>query len=120
MSDIYREQILEHARKPRNFGMLAEATHRHHVANPSCGDTLDVFMRVLPDGLIEAVSFTGRGCVISQASASLVLEVTAGKTVAEVLAMCPEDVVGLLGIQPGPMRMNCVLLVLRALQKAVC
>ncbi|HRH32138.1 MAG TPA: iron-sulfur cluster assembly scaffold protein, partial [bacterium] len=105
---------------PRNFGVLGDATHHRHEANPACGDVIDVYLRVHPDGLIQTVSFTGRGCVISQAATSLVLEVTAGKSVAEVLAMCPEDVVGLLGVQPGPMRMNCALLVLRALQKAVC
>lgn len=120
MSDMYREQLLEHARTPRNFGVLADATHHRHEANPACGDVIDVYLRVHPDGLIQTVSFTGQGCVISQAATSLVLEVTAGKSVAEVLAMCPEDVVGLLGVQPGPMRMNCALLVLRALQKAVC
>ena len=120
MRDMYRDNLLDHARRPRNHGVLAQATVTRHEANPSCGDVIDVYLVVKPDGLIEQVSFTGQGCVISQAATSMVLETVAGKHVSEVLAMCPEDVMGLLGIEPGPMRVNCALLPLRALQKALC
>jgi nitrogen fixation NifU-like protein len=120
MSDMYRDNLLDHARRPRNHGVLLDATLTRHEANPSCGDVIDVYLAVSSDGLIERVSFTGQGCVISQAATSMVLEVTAGKSVAEALAMCPEDVVGLLGIEPGPMRLNCALLPMRALHKALC
>lgn len=117
MSDLYRAHLLDHAKRPRQYGVLSEATRYRHEANPSCGDVIDVYLRVTDDGLVSEVSFTGQGCVISQASTSIVLSSIAGQSVAEVLAMCPEDVVGLLGIQPGPMRMNCALLPLRALQR---
>jgi nitrogen fixation NifU-like protein len=120
MNDMYRENLLDHARRPRHHGVLADATHTRHEANPSCGDVIDVYLIASIDGLIEQVSFTGQGCVISQASTSMLLESVAGRSIPEVLAMCPEDVVGLLGIQPGPMRMNCALLPLRALHKALC
>ncbi len=119
MSDMYRDNLLDHARRPRNHGVLLDATVTHHEANPSCGDVIDVYLAVSSDGLIERVSFTGQGCVISQAATSIVLGVTAGRSVAEVLAMCPEDVVGLLGVKPGPMRMNCALLPLKALHGAI-
>jgi nitrogen fixation NifU-like protein len=119
MSDIYRDNLLDHARRPRNHGVLTAATHSRHEANPSCGDVIDVYLKVSDDGLIEEVSFTGQGCVVSQAATSMVLEVTTGKSVAEALATCPEDVIGLLGVQPGPMRMNCALLPLKALHGAI-
>jgi nitrogen fixation NifU-like protein len=120
MSDMYRDQLLDHARRPRQHGVLAGATYTHHEANPSCGDVIDIYLITSSDGLIEQVAFTGQGCVISQASTSMLLESVAGRSVPEVLAMCPEDVVGLLGIEPGPMRMNCALLPLKALHKALC
>ncbi len=120
MSDMYRDNLLDHSRRPRHHGVLVDATVTRHEANPSCGDVIDVYLVVTPDGLVERVSFTGQGCVISQAATSMVFDNLAGKSVAEVLAICPEDVVGLLGIEPGPMRMNCALLPLRALQKALC
>ena len=120
MSDMYRDQLLDHARRPRQHGVLASATHTRHESNPSCGDVIDIYLVVNAHGLIEEVSFTGQGCVISQAATSMLLERVEGRSVAEVLAMCPEDVMGLLGIEPGPMRMNCALLPLRALHKALC
>ncbi len=119
MSDMYRQQLLDHARRPRHHGVLAEATHTRHEANPSCGDVIDIYLVTSSNGLVEQVSFTGQGCVISQAATSMLLESVAGRSVAEVLAMCPEDVVGLLGIEPGPMRINCALLPLRALHKVL-
>ncbi len=117
MTDMYRENLLDHARRPRHHGVLAEATHTRHEANPSCGDVIDIYLVTSSDGLIERVSFTGQGCVISLAATSMLLDSVEGRAVADVLAMCPEDVVGLLGIEPGPMRMNCALLPLKALHR---
>jgi len=120
MSDMYRDHLLDHIRRPRNHGVIENTNLYRHEANPSCGDVIDVYLRTNADGLIEGASFTGRGCVISQASASIVIEAILGKSKSTVLAMGPKDVVGLLGVEPGPMRMNCALLPLAALHKALC
>ncbi|MEK7183445.1 MAG: iron-sulfur cluster assembly scaffold protein [Patescibacteria group bacterium] len=120
MSDMYRDHLLDHVRRPRNHGVLEDANLNRHEANPSCGDVIDVYLRTSTDGVVEHASFTGRGCVISQAAASIVIEAILGKSKSEILAMGPKDVVGLLGVEPGPMRMNCALLPLSALQKALC
>lgn len=119
MSDMYRDHLLDHARRPRHFGVLPDATVTWHAANASCGDIVDLYMRLTDDGRIESISFTGRGCVISQAATSILLEVVQGKSKKDVLAMEPKDVMGLLGVEPGPMRLNCALLSLRALHQVL-
>ena len=119
MSDIYRENILDHSRRPRNHGVLGDAMLTRHEANPSCGDVIDVYLVTSDDGRIERVSFTGQGCVISQAATSLVLESVIGKHIDEVMAMSQSDVIKLLGVEPGPMRMGCAMLPLRALQRVL-
>lgn len=118
MNNIYRDHVLDHARRPRNYGVLPSATITHREANPSCGDVIEVYFKVDADGRVESVSFTGHGCVISHASTSMVFETLRGKSRSDILAMEPNDVMGLLGVEPGPMRMNCALLPLRALHKA--
>jgi nitrogen fixation NifU-like protein len=119
MRDMYRDNVLDHARRPRNHGVLIDATLTQHQANPSCGDVIDVYVKLTSDNCVEQVSFTGQGCVISQAATSIVLASIIGRSKQTVLAMEAKDVVGLLGIEPGPMRMNCALLSLRALHKAL-
>ena len=119
MSDIYRENILDHARRPRNHGVLENATMSRHEANPSCGDVIDVYLVVDAEGLISRAAFTGSGCVISQAATSMVLEHVIGKKIDEVRAMGQSEVIKLLGVEVGPMRMNCALLPLRALHKVI-
>jgi nitrogen fixation NifU-like protein len=79
LRDLYQDVILDHGRHPRNFRTIAAATHFAHGHNPLCGDKLTVFLRV-EDGRIADVSFEGRGCAISTASASLMTEVLKGKT----------------------------------------
>lgn len=119
MSDIYRENILDHARRPRNYGVLVNATQLRHESNPSCGDVIDLYLIVNAEGRVSQVSFTGSGCVVSQASTSIVLEHVIGKHIDEVKAMGQSEVIKLLGVEPGPMRMGCALLPLRALQRAI-
>ena len=119
MTDLYRDLLLDHSRRPRNYGVLPDAAILHHEANPSCGDVIDLYLTLDEHQVIERISFTGQGCVISQASTSLLLETVMGRSKSEILAMSPRDVVGLLGVEPGPMRMNCALLPLRALQEAL-
>lgn len=82
LSDLYQEVILDHNRRPRNFGALLDADSVAEGYNPLCGDRVKVFLRQ-KDGRIEAVTFEGTGCAISTASASLMTEVMRGKTLAE-------------------------------------
>ena len=84
LRELYQEVILDHSRHPRHFGALESATHRGEGYNPLCGDRVTVYLHVDDDGRIEDVSFEGRGCAISQASASLMTEMIKGRSVAEV------------------------------------
>jgi len=86
MDDLYRDYILEHYRRPHNFGILEHPDARYEGANPLCGDRITMMLGIR-DGVVSEVAFSGRGCAISQASASLLTDEIKGKTVAEVAAM---------------------------------
>jgi nitrogen fixation NifU-like protein len=118
MDDLYRDYILEHYRRPHNFGVLDGATVSQEGANPLCGDriTLQLLVR---GGRIDGVGFTGRGCAISQASASLLTDEIKGKDVSAAAGMQASDVLDLLGIEISPARMKCALLSLETLQGAL-
>ena len=118
MDDLYRDYILEHYRRPHNFGVLEDATTSHEGANPLCGDRITLQLRV-KDGAIDAVAFTGRGCAISQASASLLTDEIKGKPVETAASITSSDVLDLLGIEISPARMKCALLSLDTLQRAL-
>ena len=110
-SDMYRQQILDHYRNPRNYGELEEATFSHVGENPMCGDEIRMDVRLADDGeSIERVAFTGDGCAISQAAASMLSTELEGQTVDELLAMDRDDVVDLLGVEISPMRVKCAVL----------
>lgn len=83
---LYKEAILEHYKRPRNRGALPDATHRHEGLNPSCGDELELFLKV-EDGVVREARFEGQGCAISQASASMMTERIIGEPVPEALAV---------------------------------
>jgi nitrogen fixation NifU-like protein len=83
LRELYQEVILDHSRHPRHFGPLEHATHVGEGYNPLCGDRVTVYLHVDGEGRIEDVSFEGRGCAISQASASLMTEMIKGRSVAE-------------------------------------
>lgn len=78
LRDLYRELILDHARNPRHFGELPNATHQADGVNPLCGDKLHLYMEILDDGVIGKASFNGTGCAISMASASLLTDTVVG------------------------------------------
>jgi nitrogen fixation NifU-like protein len=86
LRDLYQDIILDHARNPRNFRSMAAPTHLAHGHNPLCGDRLTVFMTIKDDSIVE-VSFQGRGCAISTASASLMTEILTGKSLTQAQAM---------------------------------
>src|SRR5215218_1239914 len=118
MDDLYRDYILEHYRRPHNFGVLDGATLSQEGANPLCGDRITMQLRVR-NGVIDGVGFTGRGCAISQASASLLTDEIKGKQVDAVGEMAPDDVLEMLGIEISPARMKCALLSLETLHGAL-
>jgi len=117
-SDIYKDIILDYYRNPRNFGDLPNPDVRAKDSNPLCGDIIEMQLKI-NDGKIEDVRFKGKGCAISQASASMLTETVKGKTLDEVKAMSKSDVLNLLGIDPGPTRIKCALLGLKVVKLAV-
>jgi nitrogen fixation NifU-like protein len=116
MDDFYRENILDHYRQPRNTGTLADATHSHEENNPLCGDVIRIDLHVNENNIIDKVAFTGKGCAISQASASMLTEMIQGKSLAEAKQIGKDDILEALGIDIGPVRMKCALLSLKVLK----
>ncbi|MBI2983728.1 MAG: SUF system NifU family Fe-S cluster assembly protein, partial [Chloroflexi bacterium] len=115
MDDLYRDYILDHYKNPRNFGELEGATHQYHDTNPLCGDEITMFLLVGEDGRVQDVHFTGRGCAISQASASILTDEIKGKALDEVKAIDRDHVLANLGITISPARVKCALLSLKTL-----
>jgi nitrogen fixation NifU-like protein len=117
-SDIYRDIILDYYRHPRNFGDLPNPDVRAKDSNPLCGDIIEMQLKI-GNGRVEDIRFKGKGCAISQASASMLTEVAKGKTLDEIKALSKSDVLNLLGINPGPTRIKCALLGLKVIKLAV-
>jgi nitrogen fixation NifU-like protein len=110
-SDMYRQQILDHYKNPRNYGELDDATFSHVGENPSCGDTIRIDVRLEADGeTIDFVSFSGDGCAISQASASMLTDRLRGMTLDELAELDRNDVTEMLGVDISPMRIKCAVL----------
>ncbi|TMC08815.1 MAG: SUF system NifU family Fe-S cluster assembly protein [Chloroflexi bacterium] len=112
---FYREFILDHYKNPRNFGRLEDASVSHEEYNPLCGDLVGMDFRIA-DGVIEDVRFHGRGCAISQASASLMTERLKGMSLEDARQISKEDVLEDLGIEISPARLKCALLTLKVLK----
>ena len=131
--DLYRKMVLEHAKKPHNFGRLQSATHRADGINPLCGDKLGLYLEISPDGRIDAIRFDGTGCAISLASASLMTEAVEGRLVSEALSVSARfsaaldtgadlgnsDLTALTAVRRYPSRVRCATLAWRALERAV-
>jgi nitrogen fixation NifU-like protein len=117
-SDIYKDIILDYYRHPRNFGDLPDPDVRSKDSNPLCGDVIEMQLRIR-DGRIDDLRFKGRGCAISQASASMLTELAKGKTLDEVKRLGKEDILSMLGIDPGPTRIKCALLGLKVIKLGV-
>jgi nitrogen fixation NifU-like protein len=118
MDDLYRDYILEHYRRPHNFGVIDAPTTSYEGANPLCGDRITMQLGVA-NGVVERVGFTGRGCAISQASASLLTDEIKNKPVGDVAAFRADDLLDLLGIDISPARLKCAMLSHDTLQKAL-
>ena len=110
-SNMYRQQILDHYKNPRNYGELEDPDFTHVGENPSCGDTIQMEVRLDDAGeTVEAVRFTGDGCAISMASASMLSERLHGMAVDELDALDTDDVTEMLGVDISPMRVKCAVL----------
>lgn len=118
MDDLYRDEILEHYRRPHNFGTLESPDASVEGSNPLCGDRITLMLAVGEDGRVEDVAFTGRGCAISQASASMLTDEIRGRSLADVEALTNQVVLDLLGIEISPARLKCALLSIDTVKKA--
>ena len=116
--DLYRDEILDHYKHPRHFGHLEQPSLVFHDSNPFCGDEITLELKI-EDGRVVDVAFTGQGCAISRAAASMMSEEIIGKPLEELRHWGKEDIVDLLGIEVGPVRVKCALLPLKALKAAV-
>jgi nitrogen fixation NifU-like protein len=112
---FYRDYILDHYKNPRNYGRLEHADISHEEDNPLCGDVVGMDFQI-KDGTIEDIRFHGRGCAISQASASLMTERLKGLSLEEAKKINKDDVLGELGIEISPARIKCALLSLKVLK----
>lgn len=138
LRDLYQEVILDHSRHPRHFGALADATHKGEGHNPLCGDRVTVYLQLDGQGRIGNIAFEGRGCAISQASASLMTDLVKGRTLAEIEALMGgflhlvrgEDANGLAGevrerldvmagVSAFPMRVKCATLAWHTMKSAL-
>jgi len=136
IEELYQEVILDHSRRPRNFGDLADAAVRVHGDNPACGDEIHLGVKFDAGGGLQDIKFTGHGCAISQASASLMTMKLKGKTRTEVIEMlrafhglvtnetseAPKalgDLQAMKGVRKFPQRVKCAMLAWRAVEQAL-
>jgi nitrogen fixation NifU-like protein len=117
--EMYQDNILDHYENPSHWGTLEHPTFEIRDLNPLCGDEVRIQARLDDAGRLAAVCFEGKGCVISLAAASMLMEEVEGKTLDEVKMMGRQDMLDLLGVPLTTMRVKCAMLPLRALEKAI-
>lgn len=118
LPEAFPKEVLDHYRKPRNYGEMKDADVTVSESNRLCGDYVEIYLK-FNDNRISAISFKGQGCMISQASASMLTELVKGKEAEEVLKLTKYDVLRMLGLELGPVRTKCATLPLVALKKGI-
>jgi len=118
MDELYRDQILEHYKRPHNFGRIEDASLEYEDTNPFCGDEQHVTIRLGADDRVEAIAFEGKGCAISTAATSLLTDELVGKSRDELLQLPKDFVLELLGIEISATRMKCAMLGLKIVKSA--
>lgn len=116
---MYQENILDHYKSPRNFGKIENASVHHNEYNPLCGDKIGLYLVIDKNKKIADVKFSGQGCAISQASASMLTEQIKGKRIEELKKMTKEYILEMLGIPISPVRLKCALLSLDTLKNSI-
>lgn len=119
MDDLYREQIVDRYKNPRMKGTLDPHDYSYKDDNPFCGDDIRIDLRVDKDDRVTEAAFSGQGCAISIASADLLVESVVGKSLEEVKALGKIDILDMLGIELGAVRLKCALLSLKVLKAGV-
>ena len=119
MDDLYRDQIIDRYKNPRHKGELDPHDYTYEDDNPLCGDRIRIDVRVDAQGRVSEAAFSGVGCAISQASADLFTEAVVGKSLDQVKQMGKDDILEMLGIELGPVRLKCALLSLKVLKAGV-
>ena len=119
MEDFYRELIIERYKDPHFRGVLDPNDISYEDDNPSCGDHIQIDVRLDENGIVTEALFSGEGCAISQASADLLLESIIGKSVDDIKEISKEDILENLGIELGPVRLKCALLPLKVLKAGI-
>ncbi|MDE0010779.1 MAG: SUF system NifU family Fe-S cluster assembly protein [Candidatus Poribacteria bacterium] len=114
--NIYQEELLDHYENPSNYGTLPNPDISHEEDNPLCGDRIRIDLMVDENDTITEVRFSGHGCTISQAAASMLTEEIEGKTLAEAKQLSKDDILDMIGIPLGPVRLKCALLALKVLK----
>jgi nitrogen fixation NifU-like protein len=120
MDDMYREVILDHYKNPRGHGLIEDADAYAEGQNPLCGDEVSIYVSFEPDGeTIDEVKFKGRGCAISQAATSMLMEMVRGRSATEVATLPRDELLEEIGIPLTPIRLKCALLGLSTLKLAL-
>ena len=120
VDDLYREVILDHYKNPRGHGVIEDADASADGLNPLCGDEVSIYVQFAKDGeTIDEVKFSGRGCAISQASTSMLMEMVEGRTATEIAELPKEQLLEEIGIPLTPIRLKCALLGLWTLKVAL-
>lgn len=116
---LYRQQILDHYKHPQNFGTIEDAQAHAHEVNPLCGDEIDIYINFDPKGMVIDIKFSGTGCALSMASASMMTEELKGRTKDDLAEFDYDAMIRILGIEVSPGRIRCVQLPLIALHNAL-
>jgi nitrogen fixation NifU-like protein len=115
---LMMDVLLDHYRHPHNFGAVDGATISHSEGNPSCGDQIEMSLKVSGD-VVEEIKFQGKGCIISQAAASILTDMVKGERLDRIQALNKDEMLENIGIPIGPMRLKCALLALKVLKVGV-